>query len=24
VGDEVVVVACFHGSRDPRRREDRR
>ncbi|MBK8975271.1 MAG: type II toxin-antitoxin system RelE/ParE family toxin [Planctomycetes bacterium] len=23
-GDEVVVVACFHASRDPRRWEDRR
>ena len=24
VGDDVVVVGCFHGSRDPRRWEDRR
>lgn len=24
VGDDVIVVACFHGSRDPRRWEDRR
>jgi plasmid stabilization system protein ParE len=24
VGDDVVVVACFHGKRDPRRWEGRR
>ncbi|MEW6746820.1 MAG: type II toxin-antitoxin system RelE/ParE family toxin [Planctomycetota bacterium] len=24
VGNDVVVVACFHGRRDPRRRESRR
>ena len=23
VGDEVIVVACFHGKRDPRRWQDR-
>jgi len=23
VGDEVIVVACFHGKRDPRRWHDR-
>ena len=24
IGDDVVIVGCFHGGRDPRRWEDRR